>query len=471
MKIIIVGGGSVGFQLAKHFTAEKKDVVLIEKDPEKARILANKLDCLVINEGAGNIQVLRNAGLEEADYFISVTDSDEVNLICCGLANNDKTFKIASVRNLNYESTRILSERLKYIDLIVNPEVEVSKRVIRAVEHGAISDIIFFEKSGLQMRNFLVGEDSTFLDRDIKAISQDLGKNFLVAGIARNDQFIIPTGDTMVRREDNLYLLAAPDTMDRIYETIGTEKIDIRKILIVGGGKIGRQVARHFIGKNPGKQAIFKDIARRLMGRDAGDATVAVKTIKIIDRDYNKCKRLAEEIPECLIINADISDEAIFKEENLNDFDLIVTATPSHELNVLAALYAKKVGIKRAVSVVSNVNYIHIAIRLGIDVVVSPKNSIIDPILNFIGSGAIKNIHSITDTETDIFEVTLKEGSQICGKQVRDLRLPPPSLVLTVNRNDCNIMPDGNTELCAGDHLLIMTKQQSVPRIEEMTNG
>jgi trk system potassium uptake protein TrkA len=115
-------------------------------------------------------------------------------------------------------------------------------------------------------------------------------------------------------------------------------------------------------------------------------------------------------------------------------------------------------------------NYIHIAFRLGIDVVVSPRNSVVDPILNFIGRGNIKNIHSISDTENDIFEVTLSEGSPICGKPVRDLKLPPPSLVLSVRRKESNFVPDGNTVLMPEDHILIITRQESVSRIEEMTN-
>lgn len=473
MKVIIVGGGAVGFQLAKHFIAEKKDVVLIEKDTERARTISNKLDCMVLNDSAGNIEVLRSAGLDEAEYFICVTDSDEVNLICCGLASTKPNLRrIARVRNLDFESTKILNDQLPFIDLIVNPEVEVARKIISTVEHGAISDIIFFERAGLQMRNILVGEDSVFLDKTIMEISRSLAKKFLVAGIVRHDHFIIPNGETQVVREDNLYLLATEETMEEIYVIIGKPRIDIKKILLVGGGRIGRQVAKHFAGSGHVKTASLGDFAKKLLGRGGqSDGIGSPKTIKILESDYETCKRLAEELPGSMVINADISDESIFQEENLAEYDLIVTATDSHELNVLAALYAKKVGIKRAVSVVSNVNYIHIAIRLGIDVVVSPKNSIVDPILNYIGTGTIKNVHSISDTETDILEVALKEGSPICGKPVRELRLPPPSLVLTVVRQGVNIVPDGNTELQAGDHLLIMTKQESVPRIEEMTAG
>jgi trk system potassium uptake protein TrkA len=342
MKIIIVGGGEVGFQLARHFTLKKNDVILIEKDPERARDVSNKIDCIVINDSATNIDVLNQAGVGDADYFIAVTNFDEVNLICCALAGSQGVYKVARVSNLDYKSTAVLNEKLQYVNLIVNPEVESSKKIVNAVENGAVSDIIFFRQAGLQMRNFLINDKFLFCNKSIREISKNLGNKFLVAGVVRNEEFIIPVGDTTVLEGDNVYFLASGAAMQELYEKLGVFKYEIKKILIVGGGRIGRQVARHFISNNKVKPGFIKSFAKKIMGSDDFNVENRLKTVKIMDMDYDKCKRIAKEFPDIMVINGDISDESIFREENLADFDLIITATPSHELNVLAALYAKK---------------------------------------------------------------------------------------------------------------------------------
>lgn len=468
MKIIIVGGGDVGFQLAKQLIAEQNDVVIIENRAARADEISNKLDCLVINESANNIATLVRAGISDADYLISVADIDEVNLVCCGLAAQYSPFKIARVRNLDYQSTQILKANLKAVDLIINPEMEASEKIIQSIEHGAISDIILFEKGDMHMRNLLISDDSLFIDQTVQQVRKSLQLDFLVAGIVRHNHFIIPTGDTKVEKEDNLYILASTPVLDEIFTQIGKPRDQIQNILIVGGGIIGRHVADYFVQKKeldggPLKEltAFFSPKARR----------TEIKNIMIIDRDYEQCKLLVEQFPTCSVINADISDETIFEEEKLNEYDLIMTATDNHELNVISALYAKKLGIKRAVSIVSNINYIHIAIRLGIDVVVSPKNSIIDPILKHIRTGTIHAIHSIADTEVDILEVKVLANSRIAGQRLKDLGLPKDTLILSVNRQEKNVIPGGDFTILPEDNLIILSRFDSVSKLDKILSG
>ncbi len=464
MKAVIVGGGVVGFQIAKKLVESDANVVLIEKDPVRAEYLSNRLDCLVINEAGNNIRVLRQAGIGDADYFISMTNDDSVNLICCELAD-EGPYKIARVKNLDYASTERLKQNLGSIDLVVNPQAEASEKIIHAVEHGAYSDVFSFISGKLRMRNLLVATDSPFINRSISNIKNSLPYDFLIAGIVRHDRFIVPVGDTKVRHEDNLYILASSSDIERIFDDIGVVKTGIRDILIVGGGKIGRQIAGHFIdAESPAASVLNR------MVKPKGDTNKKrdVRTIKIIERDYEKCKSLVRDFPSSMIINADISDESLFKEENLGRYDLIITATDRHELNVLSALYAKKMGVKRAISVANNLNYINIAIRLGIDVVVSPKNSIIDPIFKHIQTGVFKSVHSIADTEVDLIEITVSDKSRINGKRVRDIHLPSRALILAITRDGNNTIPDGEFRLQSGDDLIVMTKEESVARLNKL---
>ncbi len=468
MKIIIIGGGEVGVQLAKQLISEQNDVVIVEMDASCASDIANKLDCLVINEPANKISTLIKAGVETADYLISVTDSDEVNLICCGLAATHPPFKIARVRNLDFESTEMLKANMKSIDLVVNPEVEASRKIIRSIEHGAISDIIAFSSIDMHMRNLIVDEGSVFAGKSVQEACQALGKEFLISGIVRRHSFIIPSGATVIEEEDNLYLLATSEVLDEVYDAIGKPRDHIENILIVGGGVVGRHVAEHFTQKQNGNRGPFSELAALFNGRAVKKD---IRQIKIVDRDYECCKQLAEHFPSSMVLNADISDETIFEEERMSGFDVIVTTTDSHELNVLSALYAKKLGIKRAVSVVSNINYINIALRLGIDVVVSPKNSIIDPILKHIRTGTVSAIHSIADTDVDIMEARVQGKSAMCGKQLKDIKLPEDTLILSANRDGRSVIPRGGFVFEEGDDLIVLARASSASRVDGLISG
>jgi len=170
------------------------------------------------------------------------------------------------------------------------------------------------------------------------------------------------------------------------------------------------------------------------------------------------------------VINADISDEFIFLEENLTDYDLIITTTKNQELNILASVFAKKIGIKKAISIINNTNYFNIAAKLGIDMVVSPKNSIINPILEFIRKGNIKSVYSISDGEIEIMELTINKNTKINGKKVKDINWHSPTLILFVTRGNENIIPDGDFALQEDDNIIIMTKEDSIRKIEKMVS-
>ena len=201
MHVVILGAGSVGFQIAKQLIAEKKDVAIIEKDPKVAKYASNYLDCMVINDTGNNIDTLEQAGIDKADFFISVTDSDEMNMISCGLISNNSGApkKIARVRNFDYTRSNFASGPFLGIDHIVNPEVEASKVIIRSIEHGALSDILFFESSRFQMQHMTITSGSLFNDTTLKDVKKKLPFHYLVAFILRDNDYLIPSGDTVLR--------------------------------------------------------------------------------------------------------------------------------------------------------------------------------------------------------------------------------------------------------------------------------
>ena len=463
MKVVIVGAGAVGLQIAKQLIDEKKDVVLIEQDAERARIAVNRLDCMVINKPGNSLEALREAGTETADFFIAVTDSDEVNLISCVLAGGENAalFKIARVRNIDYSSTPIAEEGFLGINFVVNPEVVAAQAIIRTIEHGATSDIMFFEQSKTQMRHLTVEADSPIADRKLSEIGHAFGVTFLVAVVLRDNNFIIPSGETVLHPGDILYIVATEESFEVLYDRLGTEKMDLRRVVIVGGGKIGVMIADYLLDGQKKSQGVIKRLMKVF-------SEVRRRSVKIIDRDYARCKELSEQLPGALVINADVSDEGVFEEEHFANSDLIISVTANQELNLVTAVYAKTLGIKRSIALVGKTTYTRIASQLGIDVPVSLKNSVVNTILKLVRKGNIRSMHSISEGSLEVMEISVDGHSVAAGKRISEVRLPQGALVVSVLRDDQNIIPDGEYVLQGGDHIIIIARIEFIERVQAL---
>ena len=468
MKIVIVGAGEVGFELAKRLVIENKDVILIEKNPEKADYVSRQLDCKVVNGLGNNPDTLKRAGVNKADFFISVTGSDEMNIIACGLVDKEFniSYRIAGIRNIDYFTTKIMDKSFFGIDFIVNPEIEAAKKIIDTIESGASSDIILFEQGNIQMRNVVVSPESFLKNMTVRDARRKIQMDFLIAGIEKSDRFVIPSGDTVIHEEDNIYLLATKEKLERIFRMIGRPPIVIKDVVLVGGSKIGIYIAKQLIQGRKRDARMNNRFLDYFFKRQK--KSTKIKSLKIIEEDYEKCKELSSLFPEALVINADISEESVFKEEGLSDHDLIVTTTKNDELNILVALYAKRVGIKRAISMVNQKNYMNMAYKLGIDAVVSLRDSITNPILKFIRKGNIKSIHSISGGDVEVMELSLERKNQLTGRKIKDLNFPAHALIISVAREGRSIIPHGDLVIKKGDHVIIIAQKEFVGKIESM---
>lgn len=446
MHIVILGAGVVGSQIAAQLVSEKHDVVIIERDPERAKYVAAHVDCMVINEEGNNIDTLKKAGIENADFFLSVVNSDEINMIACALVENEFNvpIKIARVRNLDYSKTGLFKKSFLGIDYIVNSEVETARLIANTVVLGATSDVMLFENTDVQIQSYTINEKSYFNNKEIKNLKSSIKikDKFLISAILRNNEIIIPSGNTILQVDDTIYLLAARNTLTKLFIETGKKSEKFDRILIVGGGRVGRLVASYLIRTG--------------------------RKITILDTNYDICKTLSETFPEALILNADISDEDIFEDEQLFNYDLIITTTNHEELNILAAVYAKNLGIRRAAALINQSNYLPISSKLGIDITVSPKKSTVDAILKFIRRGHIKSVHSLFENKAEIIEFIIPETSSIAGKALKDVNLPSNSLILTVLKNGVNEIADGNTIINRNDTVITIAMKTSIQGLEEV---
>ena len=459
-KIVVVGAGTTGFQLARQLVADNQDVTLIERDSDTAKYALNNLDCMVITGSGNDLRLLRQAGIKEAEFFIALTDSDEFNMVVCGLASREFSvpFKIARVRNQQYYTrSHLFDGSMLDIDYIVNPEIEAARGIVQTVEHGATSEVVALEDTGIEMRVLPIMGDSPFCDRTIAQTRAELPMEFLVCGLLRGERFYLPRGDTRVHEGDELYLSASEEVLDELFDRAGRPKLRMRQVILVGGGRVGSFVAESLLGA--------PELRRRLR---LLRAFARKRRLKIIESDAARSKSLADRFPGAIVINGDISEEGFFEEESLKNHDLIITTTANQELNILAAIYAKTYGIKRSIALVNKYNYVTLANRLGVDVIISPKNSVVSAVLKIVRRGRIRSVASLFGGQAEVIESTVDASARMAGQRIQELRLPEQSLIISVRRDDATLMPRGDLVLQDADRLTIIARTDAIGRVEEL---
>jgi len=345
------------------------------------------------------------------------------------------------------------------IDYFVNPEIEAAGEIISAIERGAVSDVEFFEKSSLQMRSLSVGSGSALAGRSIGDLRETLDTHFLIAVIVRDNEYLIPRGDTVIQESDRLYLIATEESFEKLFATIGKARRKLNRIVFVGGGSVRRLVVEHLLERPRGRAPLIEQFLRYF-------SPAGRRRINIIDNDYRRCRLLSDQFPEALVVNADISDEGFAGEEHFTDTDLLVAATENQERNIVNAVYAKTLGAKRTIVLVSKTSYVHVASSLGIDVAVSPVDSTVSSILRYIRRASVRTVHSIPGGKVEVVELSVDSGGRVAGRAIKELRLPGQSLILSVNREGRDIIPYGDFRFQAGDSMIVISPKDSVSRVE-----
>ena len=491
MRIIIVGAGQVGTQLARYLIDEKHDIALIEENEERARHVSNRLDCMVIHDRGNSIKALEEAGIAKADSLIAVSESDEVNMIICGLAAHyPKLLKIARVRNDEY-----VRQNFQYqagtnaappmgIDFFIHPDVEAARSALDAIEHGAVGNILSFGNSTFELGTMDIAPGSIFDGLLLKDIRSHIEGDCLVALVERKGESILPGGNTRLEAGDLIYFLSKEQELNDGFKLAGYHEKSIRKIGIVGGGRLGSLIAAGLLSKEKRKPKESKngieesEITEKNGKRTKKGGIVSLlktlvprslKKVTIIEQDRALCRELAGRFPDAVILNEDISDESFISEEGIDNLDLIVTATTHQELNIITAVYLKSRGVFRAIAMVDSSGYAAIAKKLGVDVVIPIKNVVVDSILSKLTEGKVKEVHSLGDGSLDILEIEIARGCRAEGHSLRDFSLPEGALVMLVkSQADGDFIPRGDYVYTAGDRIFMIARNGTDTEIENI---
>ena len=445
MKIIIIGAGKVGCQIAKTLSSENHDVTLIEKDDSIRQSAQNNLDVLTILGNGANVLTLEEAGIKQTDMLIAVTSSDEVNMLACMIA---KQFgvpkKIARIRNPEYLHTSILSREKLGIDFAINPERATAKEIVKLFKSPInVSQVQDFAEGKVQLIEFKIEEYFPFLNQQLKNIS--FKYPVLVAAIYRNDKIIIPDGEEKIILGDNLYVLVEKGNFLGLNEFFNEKPLDMQNVMILGGNRIAIQTALIL-------------------------AKLGINT-KLIERDKEKCDKIAGLLPHSLIINGDGTNIDLLKSEGIETTDGFVAVTGYDEDNLLVALLAKHLGTKKVIAKIDRSNYIPILEKIGVDAVVNPRIITTSAILQFIRRGEIVSLTLLKEGKAEVIELMVHSNSKIINKPLRNANLPKNSIIGAVIRKDRVIIPHGDDTIQAQDKIIIFALSSDIKKIEKIFDG
>jgi trk system potassium uptake protein TrkA len=445
MNFIIAGAGEVGYHLASRLSQEKMDVVVIEKDEGKVKHVIDTLDVQTIHGSGSSVEILKQAGIADADMLIAVTDSDEVNMISCLVASAQTKvpIKIARIRNPEYaQDIGILGEKNLNIDLTINPELEMVRTISRLVEIPDATDVVEFAEGRVRITGIKVDPNSYVIGKKLKNLDKENEKHdIIIAAIFRDDKVIIPRGDDIIQENDLVYAVTEASKILTITNYFKEQERHAQRVMILGGGEIAVELAQRFEKKN-------------------------IKT-KIIEHNEQRCLEIAEKLEKTIVLRGDGTDRELLEEENIKDVDVFITISESEQTNILVSLLAKRLGAKKVISLINNLTYTSLVSNIGVDVVISPHLSAISRILQFIRKGKVLSVASFHKENAEAIEIVALETSDLVNKPLRDIKFPRGAIIGAVVRDKEIIIPTGDTLILPDDRVIIFTLTSAIPSVEK----
>jgi trk system potassium uptake protein TrkA len=473
---------------------ENHDVSLIEAAEERARHASNRLDCRVINDEGNNIRVLEEADISRADALVCVTNSDELNMIICGLAASryPRLVKIARVRNSEYVRFRQAERRrgpadsaaagpgttagteeapaVLGIDHFIHPDVEAARWVLNAVDRGAMGEVLAFPGTPYELGSVYIAPGSPLDGLSLSDYRKVYPGESLVTLVERGGGTFLPSGATVLAAGDRLHIFTRGEETEAVFRLAGHGGPALRKIGIVGGSQIGVLIAGGLLYPERQEENLAEPFNIPLRGRGILSLLKILRPrnqrrITIIERNYELCKELSARFPGALVLNEDISDESFVTEERINDLDLIITATEHQELNIITAVYLKSRGVGRSIALAVSTGYGIIARQLGVDVVVPTGQVVVDSILSRLSGDAVRGVYRIGDGGIGIYEIEV--AREVAEKPITEFRIGSGGLVMLVKRGGDSFIPRGDYVFKAGDRVIIIVKHGSEKEIEK----
>ena len=439
MRIVIVGAGKLGFSLADRLAQEEHEVIVIEQDEDRIINVQNSLDVMTVVGNGANPQFLSNSVAKDADLLVAVTDSDEVNMISCMAAKKIGIPQtIARVRNQEYAAVDQFnfSESLG-IDLAINPEMTTALEISRILLTPASLAVEDFADGKVRLLEVKIRPESKLINIPLQKLT--LPPQILVAGILRQNMMIIPHGEDILLPQDNIFFVGETVAIESFGKRFADKKSKIERIMIIGAGRIGRHLAKIMVK--------------------------AGLSVKVIDKDRERCREIADSLGKGLVLCGDGTDIDLLVEEGVGEADAVVCLTDDDKLNLLLALLAKNFGAQKTIVRVGRSEYMALMGKVGVDVVLSPRLLTAGVILRQVRRGNIVAVTLLEGAKAEAMEILVSANCQIAGKQLKNSKFPRNSLVGALIHGEEVSVPNGNTILHGGDKVVVFTLPDMVKKV------
>ena len=445
MKIVIAGAGNVGIHLAKLLAGENQDIVLIDENPDKLARLDSSFDLLTIQESPVSLHGLKEAGAGSADLFVAVTTDESRNLISAQLAHNLGAKKtVARINNYEY----LQPKNMEYfnsigLDSLIYPELLAAKDIVDGMKLSWIRQWWEFAGGALVMMGIKLRDNAQILDKPLAELGKELP--YHIVAILREGETIIPSGSDTMRAGDLAYFMTMKKHIPHIRRIAGKEELpDVRDVIIMGGSRIAVRTAQ-----------LMPDYMN----------------LKIIESDLDRCNKLTELVDDrVMIINGDGRDPSLLMSEGIQHTEAFVALTDNSETNILACLAAKRFGVTKTIAEVENIDYINMAEKLDIGTVINKKKIAASHIYQMMLDADVTNVKCLTFANADVAEFNVMEGARITRSQVKDISLPRGVTIGGLIRNREALIVTGNTQIQAGDHVVVFCLEGMIKTIEKYFN-
>ncbi len=433
MRVIVIGAGEVGYDVARILSMEQHDVVVVDTDAVALDRARDKLDVMTIHGSGTSAEVLGDCGIRRADMLIAVTAVDEVNIIACMLANRlgvDTT--IARVRSDELTRTRSVLKAADFgIDLIIHPEESAASEIVRLIRRAAATDVLSFAEGRLQLVGMRIDDAAPVVGMQLKEIAGMLpGVPFRIMAIVRGIRTILPGGTEFLRKGDQIFVMARPRDLPHVIKLMGKEEGRMQHIMVLGGTSTGVRIAAQLAeGKN--------------------------KRIKLVEPNRERAEAIADTLPNVLVIHGDATDIDLLALEGLGEMDAFVAVTEDEESNLVTCLMAKHLGVRKTVALLSKGAYIPISQTIGLDAAVSKKLAVSREVLRFLRGKNVLSVATIHGLDAELLELEARPRAQATQGPLATLRLPKGLLISAVIHRDRVEIATGDTEIAPGDRVLV----------------